>query len=132
MSVLQREKEQEARERVVKVQMDAMQLHMESLMKMVESTKVPSVVKAVSESSGVKLVRLTERDDIKAYLVTLESIMQAHKIDGGRWAHFLAPPLTGRAQLAFAAHPSADSADHNEIKKAILQTCCNRCPLTSI
>ena len=55
-----------------KAQMDAMQTHIQSLMKMVESTKAPSVVKAVSELSGVKLVPLTEHDDIEAYLVTFE------------------------------------------------------------
>ena len=47
--------------------------------------------------------------------------MQVHKIDKGRWAHYLAPLLRGRAQLAFAALPTADSTNYDEIKKAILQ-----------
>ena len=68
---VQRE-EREARERDVKAQMDAMQMHMESLIKMVESTRAPSVVKVVSKLSGVKLVPLTEHDDIEAYLVMFE------------------------------------------------------------
>ena len=78
----ERVREGEAQEREVKVQMDAMQTHMESLMKMVESTKAPSVMKAVIELSGVKLVPLTERDDIEAYLVTFEHIMQASTKEG--------------------------------------------------
>ena len=44
--------------REVKAQMDAMQTYIQSLMKMVECTKAPSVVKVVSELSGVKLVPL--------------------------------------------------------------------------
>ena len=47
--------------------------------------------------------------------------MEAHKVDKGRWAHYLAPQLTGRAQLAFAALPTADSGKFESIKTAILQ-----------
>ena len=43
------------------------------------------------------------------------------QIDEERWAHYLAPQLTGRAQLAFAALPTADSAKYDAIKQAILQ-----------
>ena len=69
---------------------------------------------------GVKLVPLTEKDDIEAYLVTFERIMGAHKVDKSRWPHYLAPQLTGRAQLAFAALPTIDSDDYEAIKAAIL------------
>ena len=64
---------------------------------------------------------LSEKDDTKAYLVTIERIMEAHKVDKGRWAHYLAPQLTGRAQLVFAALPTADSGKYESIKAAILQ-----------
>ena len=90
-------------------------------MKVVDSTKAPSVVKAVSELSRVKLVPLTEHDDIEVYSATFEQIMQMHKVDEGRWAHYLVPLLTGRVQLVFAALPTADSVNYDEIKKAILQ-----------
>ena len=116
-----REEEREAREREVKLQMEAMQAHMERLMKVVEDSKATSAAKSVGELSGVKLVPLSEKDDIEAYLVTFERIMEAHKVDKGRWAHYLAPQLTGRAQLAFAALPTADSGKFESIKAAILQ-----------
>ena len=98
--------------------MEAMQEHMARLMKVVEDS---SAAKSVGELSGVKLVPLSERDDIEAYLVTFERIMKAHKIKEDRWAHYLAPQLTGRAQLAFAALPTAESGKYESIRAAILQ-----------
>ena len=47
--------------------------------------------------------------------------MGAHKVDKERWARYLAPQLTGRVQLAFAALPTADSGKYESIKAAILQ-----------
>ena len=46
----------------------------------------------------VKLMQLTEQDDIEAYLVTFERIMQAYKIPREQWTYYLAPQLTGKAQ----------------------------------
>ena len=106
--------ERGAWEREVKLQMEAMQAHMERLMKVVEDSKATSAAKTVGELNGVKLVPLSKKDDIKAYF---EQIMKAHKVGKERWAHYLAPQLTGRAQLAFAA----DSGKYNSIKAAILQ-----------
>jgi hypothetical protein len=60
------------------------------LMKVVDSTAT-SAAKSAGELSGVKLVPLFEKDDIEAYLVTFKRIMEAHKVDKGRWAHYLAP-----------------------------------------
>ena len=42
---------------------------------------------------------------------------EVHKVGKERWAHYLAPQLTGRAQLAFAAN----SGKYDSIKAAILQ-----------
>ena len=89
---------------------------MESLMKLVEDSRV---AKPAGELH-VKLVPLTDKDDIEAYLVTFERIMEAHKVPQERWAHYLAPQLTGRAQLAFAALPTADAGKYGAIKPAIL------------
>ena len=58
----------------------------------------------------VKLVPLTEQDDIESYLVTFERIMDAYKITKGQWTYYLAPQLTGKAQQAFAALPSDESS----------------------
>ena len=92
---------------------------MDRLIKIVEEQKGASAPKVATELC-VKLVALTERDDIESYLVTFERIMAAHKVDQGRWPHYLAPQLTGKAQSAFAALPVSDSADYDAIKAAIL------------
>ena len=68
----------------------------------------------------MKLVPLGAEDDVEAYLITFERILTPHGIDEDRWAHFLAPQLTGKAQLAFAALPTTSSDDCEAIKAAIL------------
>ena len=106
------------REREVQTQMATMQQHMESLLRVVSDTTArPSPVNRHVE---VKLVPLSEKDDIKAYLVTFEKIMAAHKIRMNQLPYHLAPQLTRKAQLAFAALPSVEAKDYDAIKAAIL------------
>ena len=99
-----------------------MQEHIDKLVRLVEESRKAkgSGLKPSSEFRGSRLVPLTEKDDIEAYLVTFEEIMEAHKAARDRWAHHLAPQLTGKAQLAFAALPSMESVDFDAIKKAVL------------
>ena len=42
----------------------------------------------------MKLTKLTERDDIKAYLTTFERMMVSYEIKPDRWVFKLAPQLT--------------------------------------
>ena len=67
-----------------------------------------------SRTSGdeLKLSKLTKRVDIEAYLTTFERIMVLHGTDWLRWAYKLAPELTGKAQLAYAAMDTAASGDY--------------------
>ena len=98
-----------------------MQDRMEMLM--VKMLKTPSEAPAESKiptGLSVKLVPLTEKDDIEAYLVTFERIMTAQKVDKGRWSQYLAPQLSGWAQLAFAALPTVSAGDYDAIKAAVL------------
>ena len=60
------------------------------------------------------------KDDIKAYLVTIERIMVAHKISKNQWLYHLALQLTGKAQLAFAAMSSTEAKDYDAIKDLIV------------
>ena len=60
-------------------------------------------------------------DDIETYLVTFESVMTAQKMDKSCWSQYLAPQLTSKAQLAFAALPAEESGEYDTIKAAILQ-----------
>ena len=46
----------------------------------------------------VKLTKLTEDDDIEAYLTTFERLMRAYEVPEVCWAFKLAPQLVGKAQ----------------------------------
>ena len=48
-------------------------------------------------------------------------VMTAQKIDISCWSQYLAPQLTGKAQLAFAALPAEETGKYDTIKAAILQ-----------
>ena len=52
--------------------------------------------------------------------MTFERIMSAHEIQKDQWSYHLAPQLTGKAQLAFAALSSTEAKDYDAIKAAIL------------
>ena len=92
-------------------------VYLKLIVKLAETQKADSTKHA---GLSVKLVPLVAEDDIEAYLVTFECILTAHGIDETRWAHFLAPQLTGKAQLAFAVLPTTSSDDYEAIKAAIL------------
>ena len=66
------------------------------------------------------LVPLSVKDDIDVYLMTFKRIMSAHKIRKDQWPYHLAPQLTRKAQLAFAALLSTEAKDYDAIKAAIL------------
>ena len=65
----------------------------------VEHTGRPGVTRGSNEAD-VKLQRLTNNNDVKAYLVTFERLMIVYEVPQNRWAYKLAPQLTGRAQQA--------------------------------
>ena len=69
----------------------------------------------------VKLTKLTEDDDIEAYLTTFERLMRAYEVPEVRWAFKLAPQLVGKAQRAYAALAVADAGDYKRVKAAILK-----------
>ena len=68
-----------------------------------------------------KLTKLSEADDIEAYLTTFERLMQAYEVDSSRWALKLAPQLTGKAQLAYAAMDTEQTGNYDTLKAAILR-----------
>ena len=57
----------------------------------------------LNPASRPTLSKLTEEDDIEAYLTTFERMMEGYSIDKGKWSYKLAPNLTGRAQQAFCS-----------------------------
>ena len=69
----------------------------------------------------VKLTRLSENDDVEAYLKTFERIMEAHEVRKDKWSFKLAPQLTGKAQQAYAALSPDDAKSYEAVKIAILR-----------
>jgi len=58
----------------------------------------------------LKLTKLTEADDIEAFLTTFERAMEAHRV---KRAAILAPQLTGKARLAYAAMTDEDARNYD-------------------
>ena len=71
-----------------------------------------------SSEDKVKLLKLTETDDIKAYLTTFERMMAAYEVPENCWPYKLALMLTGKVQQAYAAMEPARAADYVEVKTA--------------
>ena len=76
---------------------------------------------AVDGRPALKLARLSEGDDIEAYLVTFERTMEAYEVDRARWSSLLAPQLTDRAQQTYAAMSAESARVYDELKAAILR-----------
>ena len=70
---------------------------------------------------SLKLTKLAEGDDIEAFLTTFERAVEAHGVDRDKRAAILAPQLTGKARLAYAAMTDADAKDYDRVKAAIFQ-----------
>ena len=62
---------------------------------------------------SLKLTKLTERDNIEAFLTTFERAIEAHGVERDKRAVILAPQLTGKAQLAYAAMNNEDARDYD-------------------
>ena len=86
-----------------------MHKHMQTMVEMMRTSGEMSSEAKPSAGLSVRLVPLGKNDDIEAYQVTFERIMAAHKVKKNRWSQYLAP-LSGRAQLAFAALTAISSA----------------------
>ena len=80
-----------------------------------------STGRVAKSTDRLKLTKLTESDDVKAYFTTFEQMMAVHKIKEDCWAIKLAPQLTGKALLAYAAMGAEAASNNLEVKKAILK-----------
>ena len=102
-----------------------MREQMEMLRKLVEDSRRTEETRTPAGRAGkegeAKLVKLSEQDDIEAYLTTFERVMRAYEIKEERWAVKLAPYLTGKAQLAYAAMRAEDTGSYRCLKDAILR-----------
>ena len=116
--------ERRQREREVEQQRKQMQEQMDLLMKLVRDQSENRPItgsELVTVGREVKFSKLTETDDIQAYLMTFERTMQAFKVAKEQWVYQLVPQLTGKAQQAFAAMETSDSGDYDLVEAAILK-----------
>ena len=70
---------------------------------------------------SLKLTKLGETDDIEAFLTTFERVVEAYGVERDKRAAILAPQLTGKARLAYAAMSDKDTRDYDRVKAAIFQ-----------
>ena len=112
------------REEQAAAEKQQMLAQMEVLKQLVESARReerPGRVEVPADREKVKLTKLSEQDDIEAYLTTFERMMAAHRVEEAHWAYKLAPQLTGRAQQAYAALPADQAGTYEVVKAAILR-----------
>ena len=69
----------------------------------------------------MRLTRLSDGDDIEAYLTTFERMMEAYRVSRECWPFKLSPQLTGKAQQAYAALPPEGAKVYDTLKVAILR-----------
>ena len=69
----------------------------------------------------MRLTKLSEADDVEAYLTTFERMMTAFEVQKERWVFKLAPYLTGKEQQAYAAMAAEDAGEYEYLKAAILK-----------
>ena len=98
-----------------------MHRQIECLQQLVTEQSAAASSRPRNDLEPAKLTRLTENDDIKAYLKTFKRIMEAHEVNRERWSFKLAPQLTGKAQQAYAALPHDDAKSYEAVKVAILR-----------
>ena len=96
---------------------------MELLQLMVQGVQLQgeAAVRRAEQDKDVKLPKLTESDDIVAYLTTFERVMKAYEVKEERWVFKLATNLVGKAQQAYAALGPEDAGSYKAVKEAILR-----------
>ena len=117
--------EKQERERVLAEERERQDQQLKSLVALVEKASTESrTIEVMGTASSPKdsfsLTRLSDKDDVEAYLTTFERLMVAYKVDETLWVFKLAPQLTGRAQQAYAALSAEDAGSYKALKEAIL------------
>ena len=121
--------ERRERDRQLVEERKAREQQMQALMHLVEVVTRPSSRveegttgnRDTGRDEPPKITKLSNDDDIEAYLTTFERLMTAHEIPKRRWSFELAPALTGRAQQAYAALEEAQANDYDQLKEEVLR-----------
>lgn len=111
-----REEESARREEMMRQQMELLKTIVTDAQERGEKTALK-----LERDRDVKVAKLTEEDDIEAYLTTFERLMKAYEVKKERWSFKLAPQLVGKAQQAYAAMAPDEAMDYDKVKRAILR-----------
>ena len=114
------------RERENKQQMKVMCEHMDSLMRLVETSHrtggPPGAATALTPSNPeVRLSKLTSSVNIEVYLLTFERMMISYGVEKAHWVVRVASQLSGKAKQAYVAMPTAEAGQYDQVKAAILR-----------
>ena len=101
--------------------MAEMREQVQMLQRLVTERATITPTRTRGEGDSARLTRLSDSDDIEAYLNTFERMMEAFEVDRARWPYKLAPQLTGKAQQAYAALSLDEARDYDAVKAAILR-----------
>ena len=120
---IERQREDERRRYTEESERRIQDMHrqMERLQQLVTEQSAAASSRPRNDLELAKLTRLTENDDIEAYLKTFKRIMEAHEVNRERWSFKLAHQLTGKAQQAYAALPPDNAKSYEAVKVAILR-----------
>ena len=113
-----------ARERENEQLMKVMCEHMDSLMRLVETSHrtggPPGAATALTPSNPeVWLSKLTSSVNIEVYLLTFERMMISYGVEKAHWVVRLVPQLSGKAQQAFVAMPTAEAGGQGRNIEAV-------------
>ena len=117
------EEERRRREEEMLRREEQTQRQMEILQTLVEGVQMQGEVatRRAEKEKDVRVPKLTEEDDIVAYLTTFKRLMVAYEVREERWAFKLAANLSGRAQQAYSSMNAADAGLYRKLKESILQ-----------
>ena len=117
------EEERRRREEEMLRREEQTQRQMEILQTLVEGVQMQgeAATRRAEKEKDVRVPKLTEEDDIVAYLTTFERLMVAYEVREEHWAFKLVANLSGRAQQAYSSMNAADAGSYRKLKESILQ-----------
>ena len=75
----------------------------------------------IVQEAEAKVAKLSDKDDIKAYLSMFERLMSAYNVSKQRWVYKLAPQLSGKAQQAYTMLSSDEAKEYDQVNDVILR-----------
>ena len=119
------EEEREAREMMLRHELQLKQLDIEMRRLELESSKSKDASPPDSKPVTVDKIKLpkfndSDSQDVNMYLRAFEHIAEANGWPKSRWALHLAPQLSGKALAAYTALPSKEAMHYVCVKQAIL------------